>query len=162
MMKGDESYAGARSFYQFERAVQRHHRLQPRDPDAPGARCRAHPVLDDCCKPGDMVPNNTHFDTTRANVEDAARIALDLPVAEGRRPGSRRNPFKGNMDVAALERMLASKRRRVPLRDDDRHQQLRGGQPVSLANMRARERDLPPPRRSASSSTRAASPRTPG
>jgi len=57
------------------------------------------------CKKGDIVPNNTHFDTTRANVEFAGAEALDLLTAEGRQPGLE-HPFKGNMDVDALERLI--------------------------------------------------------
>src|SRR5690606_2448380 len=63
---------------------------------------------------GDVVPSNTHFDTTRANVEAVGAEALDLPIPEGRRPATI-HPFKGNMDVAALRRVLETQRERVPL-----------------------------------------------
>ena len=65
-------------------------------------------------KAGDIVPNNTHFDTTRANVEARGATALDIPIAEARQP-SHQHPFKGNMDLEALERVLAEHPGRVPL-----------------------------------------------
>jgi tryptophanase len=89
------------------------------------------------CRPGDVVPNNTHFDTTRANVEFVGAKAVDLVVPEGRQP-STRLPFKGNMDVPALERLIAEVgREKIPLCMLTITNNSGGGQPVSMANVRA-------------------------
>ena len=88
------------------------------------------------CKPGDIVPNNTHFDTTRANVEYRQAIALDIPIAEARQP-SLIHPFKGNIDLDALERVLTEKREQIPLVMITVTNNSGGGQPVSMANIRA-------------------------
>lgn len=83
-----------------------------------------------------MVPNNTHFDTTRANVEATGATAVDLPVREGLQPNLR-SPFKGNMDVAALENLLEEKRGSVPVVFITVTNNSGGGQPVSMENIRA-------------------------
>ena len=94
-------------------------------------RILAHVTL----KPGDTVPNNTHFDTTRANIENAGAKALDIPIPEGRQPGLI-HPFKGNIDLIELEKTLANPDLNVPLVFITVTNNSGGGQPVSMENIR--------------------------
>jgi len=139
MMRGDESYAGADSFYRFEDAVRDITGLKHIIPTHQG-RAAERILFGSVLKAGDVVPNNTHFDTTRANIEAQGAIALDLPVAEGRKP-SLRAPFKGNIDLIALEKCLIENPDKVPLVMITITNNSGGGQPVSLENIRG-ARDL--------------------
>ena len=131
---GDESYAGSPSWFRFEAGVKE---LFPFDHIIPTHQGRAAEkiLFSVIGGSGKVVPNNTHFDTTRANVEASGAEALDLLITEGRDP-SIIHPFKGNMDLVALEEILSTRAADVPVVFLTITNNSGGGQPVSLANIR--------------------------
>jgi tryptophanase len=133
LQRGDESYAGSASWARFRDAVRE---LFPFDHVIPTHQGRAAEkiLFTAIGRPGQAIPNNTHFDTTRANVEFTGAEAVDLPIAEALVPSSR-HPFKGNMDVDALRRVLDE--RDVPVVFLTLTNNSGGGQPVSMENLRA-------------------------
>jgi tyrosine phenol-lyase len=136
VMRGDESYAGSESFFRMKRVVDELTGFRHMIPTHQG-RAAERILFTVLCKPGHVVPSNTHFDTTRANIEFAGARAVDLPLAEAHDTQARLD-FKGNMDVEALEQLIGKEgAARIPLVMLTVTNNSGGGQPVSMANIEA-------------------------
>jgi len=133
VMDGDEAYAGSRSFYRLKEAVEEVLGFPCVIPTHQG-RAAEHVLFTSMLKAGDLVPNNMHFDTTKAHVQHRGAETVDLLCPEGYEAASA-HPFKGNMDTAALDRLLTERGKRVPLVMVTVTCNSGGGQPVSLENL---------------------------
>jgi len=135
MIVADESYAGSRSFARLEGVVQKLTGCAHVIPTHQG-RAAERLLCQALVKPGDSIPSNNHFDTTRANIEFVGAEAVDLVISEGRDPASS-HPFKGNIDLEKLETFLSERKGKVPFGMVTITNNTGGGQPASLANIRA-------------------------
>ena len=135
LMRGDESYAGSASYERFAAVVQDLTGQRHVIPVHQG-RAAERILFAETVEPGDVVPNNTHFDTTRANIEHDGGVALDLPC-EAASDTQSSAPFKGDMDIERLDRLLNDDSQRVPMVFLTVTNNSIGGQPVSMANVRA-------------------------
>lgn len=135
LMLGDESYAGSKSWKKFEKTVREITGMKHILPTHQGRA--AENILAQCIvKPGDVIPNNSHFDTTRANMEYAGATALDLLTKEGLQPGLEA-PFKGNMDLDKLKKVIAEHgAENIPFCMITVTNNTGGGQPISMKNVR--------------------------
>ncbi len=135
MLLGDESYAGARSWFRFESVVKKITGFKHIFPTHQG-RAAERILASSLLRPGDVIPNNSHFDTTRANVEFAGAVAADLP-SPAAADTAHSHPFKGNMDIAQLEVLIAEHgAAKIPFCMITVTNNSGGGQPVSLENIR--------------------------
>src|ERR1022692_1149476 len=136
LMRGDESYAGSESFFRLKRVADALTGFRHMIPTHQG-RAAERILFTVMCKPGQVVPSNTHFDTTRANIEFTGARAVDLPIPEAADTQARLD-FKGNMDVEALERLIQeTEAEHIPLVMRTAPNNSGGGQPVSMANIEA-------------------------
>jgi tryptophanase len=136
VMRGDESYAGSDSFFRLKRVADQLTGFRHMIPTHQG-RAAERILFTVMCRPGHVVPSNTHFDTTRANIEFTGARAVDLPIPEAADTQARLD-FKGNMDVAALESLILSEgAAKIPLAMLTITNNSGGGQPVSMANIEA-------------------------
>ncbi|MDX1671427.1 MAG: tryptophanase [Balneolaceae bacterium] len=147
MIASDESYAGSSSFFRFEKAVRQITGFKHIIPTHQG-RAAENILFTTLAEEGDIVPNNTHFDTTRAHVEHAGAEAVDLIIEEGKDPRAD-HPFKGNMDLDGLEQLIGEVGPgKIPAIMITLTNNSGGGQPVSMENIRAvskiaRQHNLP-------------------
>lgn len=135
LMDGDESYAGSRNWYEFQSIVKEITGFKYIIPTHQG-RAAERILFNIVGGPGKIIPNNTHFDTTRGNLEYSGAIAVDLPTSEGINPSVRAD-FKGNIDLVALEKLIVENgKEKIPIGMITVTNNSGGGQPVSMDNIR--------------------------
>jgi len=135
ILTGDESYAGCRNYYRFEETVRSITGFKHILPTHQG-RAAEHLLFSTLIKPGDKIPSNSHFDTTRANIEHGGAEAVDLVIEEGKNP-SADHPFKGNINTDKLEKFVKKHGRdKIPFGMLTVTNNSGGGQPVSLENIK--------------------------
>ncbi|UCE67145.1 MAG: tryptophanase [Candidatus Zixiibacteriota bacterium] len=135
LLTGDESYAGCRNYYRFEETIRSITGFKHIIPAHQG-RAAEHLMFSTLIKPGDKIPSNSHFDTTRANIEYAGAEAVDLVIEEGKDP-SASHPFKGNIDTDRLEDFIKKNGPgQIPFGMLTITNNSGGGQPVSLENIK--------------------------
>lgn len=134
MMLGDEAYAGSENFYRLEDAVRRYYGYQHLIPTHQG-RGAEHIISRVLIKPGDVVPGNMYFTTTRLHQEMAGAQFVDVIIDEAHDPASE-HPFKGDIDLNKLERVFKENPGRVPYVSAAATVNMAGGQPISMANLR--------------------------
>lgn len=135
MMMGDESYAGARSFFKMRDTIERLTGFPIVIPTHQG-RAAENVLFSALVKEGDVVPGNSHFDTTKGHIESRKATAVDCTIAEAK-DTQLEHPFKGNVDVEMLDRVLTENKGKVPFVIVTITNNTAGGQPVSMANLRA-------------------------
>jgi len=135
ILSGDESYAGCRNYFNFENTIKAVTGFKHIIPVHQG-RAAEHLLFSNLIKPGDFIPSNTHFDTTRANIEFLKAEAVDLVIDEGKDP-SKDHPFKGNIDLGKLEELIQKHGpKKIPFGMLTVTNNSGGGQPVSLENIK--------------------------
>ena len=135
IMLGDESYAGAKSYYKLKEVLNDITGMEHVIPTHQG-RAAESVLFGAVCKKGDLVPSNSHFDTTRGNLEFIGVEAVDMVIPEGRQPATI-HPFKGNIDLETVESLIKKEKDRIPFGMITVTNNTGGGQPVSMANIRA-------------------------
>jgi tryptophanase len=135
LMQGDEAYAGSRNFYHLQDSIRDIFGFPCFLPVHQGRVAENLLFSTLLTRPGMIVPNNSHFDTTRANIESNHGIAIDLVIAEGRDPAAD-HPFKGNIDLVRVRQLFEQSRDDIPVAFLTLTNNSGGGQPVSLANVR--------------------------